>query len=602
MLTTRARFTMVREQTSELEDGSPGRVLRAMLVADLVESVRLMDENEDATIKKWRACVQHVHDEILPAHSGRMVKSYGDGFLLDFDRPHDAAGAAHALQTWIHTLNEGAAPQERLALRCGLHVARVVVDERDLYGAGVNLTSRMAALAEPGGIVASEGFCDQLVEGLDGRLVDLGMQYFKHVSEPVHCFELRQAGSSESHRSTIPTLGPLLPTIAIVPFAAEGSASALGAILSDRLIVALGELSSWCVVSRLSSLGLRSRNLSVRHARQVLKADFCLTGRCSATPSGLRIEAELTSEESSSAVWSDAFECALDDLAAEQSVTVLRLSESIARTILDVGIKGVQGLPMQSLSGYALLLGSVQQMHRLSVVERDLALRGLQHLVSRYPRSADVHAWLGKWHFLRIAQVDGADVNAEAISARKHLNAALDLDPRHGLARALHSHMFAFVDRDLAAAEAGLREAVAIDPNEPMAWLFLGQALALRQAGDEALAAIDIADRLSPLDPMRYFVEMFKATALLCQGRYLEATVPAQRSVELNSLHLPGLTVLIIAQQLAGMELQAQANARRYLALRPAASVARYRSNYPVPDSHFAQQAAAALRDAGIPD
>lgn len=578
------------------------RVRRAMLVADLVESVRLMAEDESSTIERWRTCVKHVHELILPVHGGRLVKSYGDGFLLEFGSAQRAAAAALAIQDWSQVANHGTEASKRLALRIGVHMGDVVADELDLYGIGVNLTARIASIAAPDQIVISSLVRDQLVDGLDGRLIDLGPKYFKHVRDAVHCFELAPQNPGSPAQALVPLLRSPLPVLAVIPFAGAGEASGLGTILCDRLVVGMSQLGQWWVVSRLTSLSVDNRGLAACDAGALLDADFILGGQCEVDRGLLKVVATLSPRLGGEPILEEVLQVRLDDLCSPESETVNRLATVVARALLDAGLRGVQGLPPQSIAGYALLLGSVQQMHRLSADDRDRALVGLQHLIERFPRCADIHAWLGKWHFLRIAQVDGADVPTEAAAAREHLSHALDLDPSNGLAAALVSHMRAFVDGDLQTAEAGLRQAVATSPNEALGWLFLGQALALRGSGAEATAAIDMADRLSPLDPMRYFVEMFRATALLCEGRDASAAIHAQRSVDLNALHLPGLAVLIIAQQLSGQTVLAQSNARRYLALRPTASVARYRRNHPVPDGSLAQRSADALRAAGIPE
>jgi adenylate cyclase len=269
--------------------------------------------------------------------------------------------------------------------------------------------------------------------------------------------------------------------------------------------------------------------------------------------------------------------------------------------VLQRELTAVRGLGLHSLPGHSLLLGAMQRMHRLSVVERGAARDALGCLVDRHPRSSDVHAWMAKWHFLRIAQADGEGAEIEAREAREHLDRALDLDPDLGLALALKSHLLAFVDRDVDAAHRGLKHAVARDGSEPLGWLFLSHALAMRGEGAAALEAVRNADQLSPLDPLRYFVEMMAATAYLADGQYAAAVQCSNRSVDLNAIHLPGLATLIVAQQLAGFDTEAQNSATRYVAMRPGASVARFLSTHAAPDSELVKLSAAALRAAGIP-
>ena len=166
------------------------RARKAVVVVDVVESVRLMQQHEDHVIDCWRRFVDDVATHLLPMHAGRLVKSLGDGMLLDFHRVTDAAAVAMAVHRRIQSISPPADGDARLRLRCGVHVCDVVVDERDIYGAGVNLTARLATLAEPGETVVSQAARDEMVVGLDGQLEDMGECFVKHLDEPVHAFRL----------------------------------------------------------------------------------------------------------------------------------------------------------------------------------------------------------------------------------------------------------------------------------------------------------------------------------------------------------------------------------------------------------------------------
>ena len=158
------------------------RARRAIVVVDVVESVRLMQEDEAGFIDRWRRFVHQVRTEVLPAHEGRLVKSLGDGMLLAFHAVPKAMSAALQAQA--------AAAACGISLRVGAHVGEVSVDELDMFGAEVNMAARVATLAEPGGIVVTAMFRDELVDGLDARLEDLGPCWLKHVSAPVHAFSV----------------------------------------------------------------------------------------------------------------------------------------------------------------------------------------------------------------------------------------------------------------------------------------------------------------------------------------------------------------------------------------------------------------------------
>ena len=138
------------------------RVTRTVVVADLVESVRLMQSDELDVIDRWRGFVADVLSDLLPTRGGRMVKSLGDGMLLEFAGPLAAVEAALELHERVLRFNAGYPAERHFWLRCAIHEAEVVVDALDVYGSGVNLAARLASLARPGESVVSEPVRDKL--------------------------------------------------------------------------------------------------------------------------------------------------------------------------------------------------------------------------------------------------------------------------------------------------------------------------------------------------------------------------------------------------------------------------------------------------------
>jgi adenylate cyclase len=133
------------------------RVVRTVLVVDVVESVRLIENHEEDAISRWRGLVDHVEKKVLPDYGGRLVKSLGDGMLLDFPDVQPAINAAFAIQRASHGANAGVPSDRQMLLRIGAQVGELISDEHDVYGRGVNLAARLTTLAGPGEIVVSAG-------------------------------------------------------------------------------------------------------------------------------------------------------------------------------------------------------------------------------------------------------------------------------------------------------------------------------------------------------------------------------------------------------------------------------------------------------------
>ena len=164
--------------------------LRTLLVADIVESCRLYESGEAETISRWLGILGRVDSEILPATGGRVVKSLGDGVLLEFDHALSAVSAAFALHHACHRDNTGHPLERQIMLRVGIEVADVLVAHHDVFGHGVNLAARLCTLAGPGETVVSAGVRDRLTRDLDADIEDLGDCYLKHIEHPVRAYRV----------------------------------------------------------------------------------------------------------------------------------------------------------------------------------------------------------------------------------------------------------------------------------------------------------------------------------------------------------------------------------------------------------------------------
>lgn len=163
---------------------------RVIVLLDVVESVLLMERDEQGFIRRWQAFVREVRDQVMPAFAGRIHKSTGDGLMLEFASASDAIGAAFELLRVIEAGNEGRAPHERIELRIAAHVARFVADEFDIYGCGVNLTSRLLGVAGPGEVCITAALRELLEDDAARRMEDTGTHRLRHLSEPVQVYRV----------------------------------------------------------------------------------------------------------------------------------------------------------------------------------------------------------------------------------------------------------------------------------------------------------------------------------------------------------------------------------------------------------------------------
>ena len=582
------------------------RARRAIVVVDVVESVRLMQAHEADVIERWRRFVNEVRTEVLPLHGGRLVKSLGDGMLLEFASVPPAVAAALEMQRRIGAYNDRCAPDAALLLRVGVHSADVVSDDIDVFGTGVNLAARLASLAQPEQIVVSAEVRDFLIPGYDADLEDLGECFVKHLAEPIRAWRLLDAPAAQPAMPRVPPppASAMQCAIAVLPFAARraatGNAPDDGVVLADDVIGALVKNPVWRVVSRLSAAAVAQRGLTVAELGRQLGVRWIATGTTRVHAERIEARVELADAQTDLLVATDSWVEGWADFDSGESTLGRRIAEWIGHHVVEQEAALVAERPLATVQAHALLLSATSWMHRMARPDIDRATAALDHLLERHPRSPDPRVWRAKAHLIAIAQGWSPAPERAADRARDLLARALDMQPRHALALALEGHIGAYARGELDAAEHLFERALQINSNEALTWLFLSNLRANRGEGAAAVLAANNALALSPLDPLRFIFDIFAAYAALVAGDAAHAMLLARRSVRANRLHFPSHPVLICAEVAAGQIEQARASARTYLALRPQSSVSAFVGAHRG-TPQIVSLLSAQLREAGMP-
>src|SRR3954470_20596873 len=225
-------------RSSRVADSRLARHTKVIAVADVVESVRLMEQDEQEFIRRWHGFITFFKSH-LPQESGRMHKSLGDGLMVEFSDPEGCIRSALAMQAWFDEGNHGLPIEEHVHLRIGAHVAEFVADEHDIYGTDVNLTARIATLAGPGEIVISAALRQRIVGELEGFLEDLGQCHLKHVRHPVRAYRVGRAGRAPVLPGGAAGRVPTRVALAVLPFTEDVDSMGLGEAVADEVVAAL---------------------------------------------------------------------------------------------------------------------------------------------------------------------------------------------------------------------------------------------------------------------------------------------------------------------------------------------------------------------------
>jgi TolB-like protein len=580
------------------------RQRRAILVAHMLDSVRMMEHDEERTVERWRAFFAHATSEVIPTHAGRsMSKMHAEGVLAEFSDPVQAVKCAFGLHQGLARLN-AAATAPPLGLRVGIHVAEVIVETFNVLGDGVNVAARLAELANSGETIVSAQVRDQLTSSLDASVEDLGEQRLRDRERAVRAFRVWPPAQGVAVVPSTAVRAHGRPSIAVIPFQLRSDDPRfdfVGDGLADETIAALSRVADFFVISRLSSMAFRKAPLSVRSVSEMLGVQYVLSGSVQTAHPRALLLAELADARDGRILWSERFEGDLADVFAMQGELARKVAQSVAPFVRSIELRHARITSFEQLDAYGITLRGIDLMHRLSQEDFLLAHRAFEAAIERDPVSPAPHAWLAKWHVMRMAVGASENPAADSEAATACAERALVCDPDDALALAVGALVAAWSRHDLGAAEGRLAQALTANPNEPLAWLWSATTHAWRGRGAEAVRCADLALSLSPLDPLNYYFNSLASTANLIGERYERAIELAERSLRENCLHTPTLRTLAAAQVLSERMEQARETVRRLRELEPGLTVAAFKARYPGRDSPQAERFAAALLAAGLP-
>ncbi len=481
----------------------------------------------------------------------------------------------------------------------GWRLAIVPVD-----GADASAAVALASAAAPGSTVLPEGVAAAVIPQLDGELSELGGHDAGEGRVLPRCFVLTPTMPPPPDPSVTPPVERLKPMIAVLPFGVHGQSAwpvPLGDILTDQLISTLSRSEAVHVISRLSTTVFRDTTVPMRAIASSLGAQYIVSGRVWPADGRLQLQAEMADAATGQVLWADALADHDEAVLRMDSALVQSVVAGVLRAIFANELRAIRSQPLPDLASHTLLLAAIHLLYRTSPRDFGLAREALLTLQARAPRHAAPLAWLARWHLTRVVLRWSDDPASDGRAALDMAQRALDLDPDSALALTMLGNVHTSHLRDLQRAEWMYDQALSANPNESLAWLAKGNALAFRGEGPAALEHTQHALALSPLDPSRHFYLGIQASAALTAGDYARAVESARATIRLNFQHLSAHRVLAIALSLQGLHDEARAAARGLLALDPSINVRDWLRESPGASTALAQRYAQALLDAGVP-
>src|SRR6266478_742172 len=331
---------------------SQSRRLAAILAADVAGYSRLMGADEEGTLERLKALRRELLDPKIAEHRGRIVKTTGDGMLVEFPSVVDAVRCAAAVQQAIPERDTGVAADSRIELRIGINLGDVIVEGEDLYGDGVNIAARIEALADAGGVLVSNTVHDQVRDRLPFVFEDLGEQQVKNITRPVRVYRVRPesphpnppppAGEGSALGARVgaaePPVLPLpdKPSITVLPYAnisgdPEQEYFADGMV--EEIITALSRIRWFFVIARNSSFTYKGQPVDVKQVGRELGVRYVLEGSVRKVGTQVRITAQLIDALSGAHLWADRFDGSLEDVFELQDRVAISVAGVIEPTL-----------------------------------------------------------------------------------------------------------------------------------------------------------------------------------------------------------------------------------------------------------------------------
>jgi adenylate cyclase len=332
------------------------RRLAAVLAADVAGYTRLMGLDEAGTAQELRNH-RAAADPIVAQWGGRIVKTTGDGVLIEFGSVVEAVECALALQKLATKRNADLPRDRRMDWRIGVHLGDVLIEGDDILGDGVNIAARLEGIAEPGGICISDDAFRQVRGKVEAGFADAGEQSLKNIAHPLRVYSVRPASASEPRLAPAATLPlPDKPSIAVLPFAnmsGDPEQEFFADGIAEDVITALSRYPSLFVIARNSSFTYKGRAVDVKQVGRELGVRYVLEGGLRKSGNRIRVTAQLVEAETGKHVWGERYDRDLADIFAVQDEITEAVTIAITPAIADAEQHRAMRKPPQSLGAWA---------------------------------------------------------------------------------------------------------------------------------------------------------------------------------------------------------------------------------------------------------
>ncbi|MER8480733.1 adenylate/guanylate cyclase domain-containing protein [Mesorhizobium sp. M1163] len=518
--------------------------LAAILAADMAGYSRLMEADESGTLARLRTHRIELVDPAIAKNKGRIIKTTGDGMLVEFQSVTDAVKCAVEIQQRMKRRNSDVPQERRIEFRIGINLGDIIFDDEDIFGDGVNIASRIEQLADVGGICVTAAVATQIADRLEIAMEDLGEKTLKNISRPVRLYRVGFDGpvlpQVEAKRSISK------PSIVVLPFSnmsGDPEQEFFADGLTEDIITELSRHHELFVISRNSSFVYKNRAVNVREVAEKLAVQYLVEGSVRKIGDRVRVTVQLIDTANDAHIWADKYDRKLVDIFAIQDEVTAAIAATLPGRVEAAQRDQLARAKPANMAAYECVLAAKVLHHRSTIADNERAQTLIERAVTLDPDYAHAHAWraciLGQawvhnwcedrdavWNNVMAAldralalDNNDADVhrilaavnvnNNELTTARYHQERALALNPNYDLVVVQQGELLTWLGRPEEGIE-WIRKAMQLNPHHPERfWSHLGKAhFAARQYGE----AIEAFMHLSTMDSVQH------AFAAACYG------------------------------------------------------------------------------------
>jgi TolB-like protein/class 3 adenylate cyclase/Flp pilus assembly protein TadD len=480
------------------------RRLAAILAADVVGYSRLVGEDEEGTLERLKVLRRAVADPKIKEHRGRVVRTMGDGLLVEFASVVDAVRCAVEVQREMALRNADLPADRRIEFRIGINLGDIIKDGREIYGDGVNVAARLEALATPGGICVSRVVRDQVRDKLGFAFDDRGEQQVKNIARPVRVFDVNMAGEAMALTPDTAARAPLAlpdkPSIAVLPFqnmSGDPEQEYFADGMVEEIVTALSRIRWLFVIARNSSFTYKGRSVGVKQVGRELGVHYVLEGSVRKGGNRVRITAQLIEAETGAHLWADRFDGSLEDVFDLQDRVAINVAGVIEPALQAAEVRRSAARSVHEVTAYDLYLRALATYYPITK-ERLLKALELLHqaiTIDRHCGPALSLAAMCRMRLFREGWAEEPETASEAVDlARQALQVAGD-DPSI-LANA--AFVLANFGEDISAMMALVDRALTLTPSFSRGWFLSGVLRLWAGQHDLAIEHAETALRLSP--------------------------------------------------------------------------------------------------------